>query len=93
MTNIAFTLTHSHAGSEWILNGDDYTGLTWLSDTPKPTEQEITDAYPLAVKAVAAKEKARIKALAAARAFALTLGFTEAMLSVMYPQLTEAPSE
>jgi hypothetical protein len=89
MTNIAFTLTHSHAGSEWTLDGDDYAGLTWISDTPKPTEQEITDAYPLAVKAVADKEKAQLKALNDARAFALSLGFTEAMLAVMYPQLTE----
>jgi len=89
MTNIAFTLTHSHPGSEWVLQGNDYSGLTWLSDTPKPTEQEITDAYPLAVKAVASKEKARVKALSDARAFALSLGFTEAMLDVMYPQLTE----
>ena len=89
MTNIAFTLTHSHPGLEWILDGDDYAGLTWISDTPKPTEQEIVDAYPLAVKAVADKEKARLKALDDARAFALSLGFTEAMLDVMYPQLTE----
>jgi len=93
MTDIAFTLTHSHPGSEWTLDGDDYAGLAWLSDTPKPTEQEIIDAHPIAVKAVAAKEKARIKALADARAFALTLGFTPAMLAVMYPQLAEAPSE
>ncbi len=90
MIDIAFTLTHSHPDAEWTLNGDDYAGLTWLSDTPKPTEQEITDAYPLAVKAVADKEKARLKALADARAFALSLGFTEAMLAVMYPQLEGA---
>jgi hypothetical protein len=89
MIDIAFTLTHSHPGSEWTLNGDDYAGLTWLSDTPKPTEQEINDAYPLAVKALADKEKARLEALSDARAFALSLGFTEAMLAVMYPQLTE----
>ena len=93
MTDIAFTLTHSHPGSEWILDGDDYAGLTWLSDSPKPTEQEITDAYPLAVKALAAKEKTRVKALSDARSFALSLGFTPAMLAVMYPQLAEAPSE
>jgi hypothetical protein len=93
MTDIAFTLTHSHPDAEWTLNGDDYAGLTWLSDTPKPTEQEINDAYPLAVKALTDKEKARLKALSDARAFALSIGFTEAMLEVMYPQLTEAPSE
>jgi len=93
MTDISLTLTHSHPDAEWTLNGDDYAGLTWLSDTPKPTEQELTDAYPLAVKAVADKEKTRLKALADARAFALSLGFTESMLAVMYPQIEEAPSE
>ncbi len=90
MTDIAFTLTHSHTESEWTMDGDDYAGLTWLSDTPKPTEQEINEAYPLAVKALVDKEKARLKALSDARAFALSLGFTEAMLEVMYPQLEGA---
>ena len=93
MTDIVLTLTESYPGSEWVLTGDDYTGLTWLSDTPKPTEQEITDAYPLAVKDVAAKEKARRKAISDARAFALSLGFTPEMLAVMYPQLEEPLSE
>jgi hypothetical protein len=75
---------------EWTLDGEDYAGLTWLSDTPKPTEQEITDAYPLAVKAIADKEKAHTKALSDARAFAISLGFTQSMLAVMYPQLEGA---
>lgn len=26
---------------EWTLNGDDYAGLTWLSDSPKPSQEEI----------------------------------------------------
>ena len=89
MTDIAFTLMHSHPNAEWTLDGDDYAGLTWISDTPKPTEQEIADAYPVAVKALAAKEKAQLKAISDARDFALSLGFTEAMLAVMYPQLTK----
>jgi len=35
----------------------------------------------------------RVAALQAARSFALSLGFTEAMLAVMYPQLEEPLSE
>ena len=93
MTDIAFTLTHSHPGSEWTLDGDDYAGLTWLSDLPEPKEQELIDAYPLAVESLAAKEKVRLKAISDARAFALSLGFTPAMLPVMYPQLEEPLSE
>jgi len=88
--NIATALEYARPHEEWTLDGDDYAGLTWLSDTPKPTEQEITDAYPLAVKALAAKEKTRFKAISDARAFALSLGFTPAMLEVMYPQLEGA---
>jgi hypothetical protein len=88
--NIATALVYARPGEEWTLDGDDYAGLTWLSDTPKPTEQEITDAYPLAVKSIAATEKARLKIVSDARAFALSLGFTEAMLAVMYPQLEGA---
>jgi len=88
MTNISFTLTHSHPGAEWTLDGDDYDGLTWLSDTPKPTEQEINDAYPLAVAAKETTEANRLATITAARAHAASLGFTDAMLAVMYPNLT-----
>jgi len=88
MTDIAFTLTHSHPGSEWTLDGDDYAGLVWLSDTLKPTEQEITDAYPLAVAAKDSAESEHLATIQAARAHAATLGFTDAMLAVMYPNLT-----
>ena len=89
MTDIAFTLTQSYPGAEWTLNGDTYAGLTWLSDTPKPTEQEITDAYRLAVVAKESAESDHLVTITAARAHAASLGFTPAMLAVMYPQLTE----
>jgi hypothetical protein len=28
------------------MNGEDYSGLTWLSDTPKPTETELQALWP-----------------------------------------------
>ena len=88
MTDIAFTLTHFHPDAEWTLDGNDYTGLTWLSDTPKPTEKELTDAYLLAVAAKESAESEHLATIQAAREFALSLGFTDAMLAVMYPNLT-----
>lgn len=27
--------------AEWTLDGDDYEGLTWLSDSKKPTKAEL----------------------------------------------------
>ena len=32
-------------GSKFYIDGEDYSGLTWLSDSPKPTEQELQDLW------------------------------------------------
>ena len=32
--------------ARWTLDGDDYAGLTWLDDSPKPTKKECDDAWP-----------------------------------------------
>ena len=39
--DITTILSSKFAGAEWTLDGDDYTGLTWLSDTPKPTKKAL----------------------------------------------------
>jgi hypothetical protein len=41
MTDYAIVLTRRYAGKEWTLNGDEYTGLTWLSDTAKPSKSTL----------------------------------------------------
>ena len=46
MTDYAAILTRNYPGAEWSLSGDDYAGLTWLSDTPMPTQQELDAAWP-----------------------------------------------
>ena len=82
-------LEYDRPGEEWTLDGEEYSGLTWLSDTTKPTEKELEAAYPLAV---AEKEKAEAKRAAAVEAYrdhAASLGFTDEMLAVMYPTLIE----
>jgi hypothetical protein len=33
-------------GEEYLLNGNDYAGLTWLDDSPKPTKKELDEAWP-----------------------------------------------
>ena len=32
-------------GEEWAWSGEEYSGLTWLDSTSKPTEAEITAKY------------------------------------------------
>jgi len=44
--DIARILVSNFKGSEWILDGDEYSGLTWLSDTVKPTEAELGALWP-----------------------------------------------
>ena len=90
MIDLTKSLRYLCVKDEWSLNGDTYHGLTWLSDTPKPTEQELIDAYPLAVAEIEAHKTARSAAVAAAIAHAKSLGFTDAMIAVMYPNLGSA---
>ena len=46
MTDYPAVLTALYPDAEWSLNGDDYAGLTWLDDSPKPTQAELDQAWP-----------------------------------------------
>ena len=46
MTDYAAVLTSIRPGTLWELDGDDYAGLTWLDDSPKPTKKTLDDAWP-----------------------------------------------
>lgn len=85
--NISLILNYMRPGEEWALNGESYAGLIWLSDTAKPTEKEIKDAEPAALAAEKAKMDEAEAARVAAIAHAKSLGFTDAMIAVMYPNL------
>ena len=72
MTDYAVVLTANYPDAEWTLDGDTYDGLTWLSDTPKPSQAELDDAWPAvqqarqdAVAAEAAAKQSAIDKLAA----------------------------
>lgn len=45
MTDYAAVLTANYPDAEWTLEGDTYDGLTWLSDTPKPSQAELDAAW------------------------------------------------
>ena len=77
MTDYPAVLTANYPGSEWTLTGTSYDGLTWLSDTPKPTQAELDAAWPAVQQAqadaVAAKEAARLSGVAKLEALGLTV--------------------
>jgi len=39
--DISLILTTNYKGSQWTLNGENYSDLFWLDDSPKPTEKEL----------------------------------------------------
>ena len=52
MTDYAAVLVANYADKRWELRGDDYSGLKWLDDSPKPTQakldaewEEVRDAH------------------------------------------------
>ena len=62
--DIALILTDKYPGTIWTLNGDDYEGLEWLDDSPKPTKKALEAAWPEVqhTRAVTAVENARAAA-------------------------------
>jgi len=46
MTDYAAVLTAIRPGAAWTLNGNDYAGLTWHDDSPKPSKKTLDDAWP-----------------------------------------------
>ena len=58
MTDYAAVLAANYPDAEWTLDGDTYEGLTWLSDSPKPSQADLDAAWP-------AVQQARADAIAA----------------------------
>lgn len=44
--DITLILWKKFPGTDWTLNGDKYSGLTWMSETPKPAEAELEALWP-----------------------------------------------
>jgi hypothetical protein len=44
--DITTILSRKFEGSLWSLDGDDYAGLTWLSEGEPPTEAELEALWP-----------------------------------------------
>jgi hypothetical protein len=74
--DIVIILERKYQGSQWTLNGDDYEGLTWLSDTPKPTKKQLEDLWPTVQAEREAAAQAKIDAKASAIAKLQALGLT-----------------
>jgi hypothetical protein len=82
--DIPTILTRKYAGTEWTLSGDDYTGLTWLSDSPKPTKSALEKLWPTVQQEIADEKQAREDAKASAVAKLEALGLTVEEVQVAF---------
>lgn len=80
MIDYSAILSRRYAGKEWTLNGDDYTGLVWFSDSAKPSKKTLDDLWA----EVQAEIAAEVASKAAAREALLTrLGITADELAAL----------
>ena len=82
--DIPTILTRRYPGSEWTLSGDNYTGLTWLSDTTKPTKKALEALWADVQAEIADEAQARVDAKASAVAKLQALGLTVDEVSVAF---------
>ena len=84
--DIAMILTRRYEGSEWTLDGDNYTGLTWLSDTPKPSKKTLEGLWVEVEAEIAgerqAKEDAKASAIGKLEALGLTVDEVSAAFGI-----------
>jgi hypothetical protein len=59
MIDYATILVKNYKGQIWTLNGDDYEGLTWLSNTPKPTKETLDLQWDEVQNEIAAELQAK----------------------------------
>ena len=77
MIDYSKILTTHYVGKQWTLNGDLYDGLTWLEESPKPTQLELDGLWESTQAAIAAKEQAAKDTKASALAKLAALGLTQ----------------
>ena len=62
--DITLILSRRYAGTEWALNGEDYAGLTWLSQGSAPTEKQLEALWPEVQHEVAMQQVEQARAQA-----------------------------
>lgn len=76
MIDYAQILTRKYKAAEWTLNGDDYKGLTWLSETTKPTKKQLDDLWAEVEAEIQAEITGKAERKSAAQAKLVALGLT-----------------
>ena len=88
MITTAQAIMSLRPGVEWSMSGDDVEGITWLTPNVEPlttaeVEAEMVRLESVEAERVAGEAAARVAAISHAK----SLGFTDEMITVMYPNL------
>ena len=88
MIDISQAVMSLRPGVEWSMNGDDVEGITWHTPDAQPltvveVEAEMSRLETVEAERVAGEAAARLAAITHAK----SLGFTDEMIAVMYPNL------
>lgn len=62
MIDYTLILSRKYANCQWVLDGDNYEGLTWLSDSKKPTQKELDDQWQFVLDEIKSESDAKIVA-------------------------------
>ena len=88
MISIADAIVSLRPEAEWSMDGNDVEGITWHTAGAEPLTTAEVEAEIQRLETVEAdKAQADEEARTAAIAHAKSLGFTDQMISVMYPNL------
>lgn len=88
MITVADAISSLRPNVEWSMNGDDVEGIIWHTKGVEPlTTAEVEAEQQRLEQAAKDKQSADIAARDLAIAHAKSLGFTDEMIAVMYPNL------
>jgi len=76
MTDYTAILTRRYKGKEWKLDGDNYDGLSWLSDGTKPTKAALDKLADEVAAEIEAETTAQAAAKKSAQTKLAALGLT-----------------
>jgi hypothetical protein len=82
--DISLILSHNYQGKLWTLIGDDYEGLEWLDESPKPTKAKLESEWAGVQAKIADEEQEKIDAKASAIAKLQALGLTVQEVEVAF---------
>jgi hypothetical protein len=74
--DIAAILESKYPNSQWTLDGDSYEGLIWLSDSAKPSQEELENLWDEVFAELQAQAQAKIDAKASAISKLQALGLS-----------------